>query len=194
LQKKKRWRMAKIVIKLSLLALSCAVFLHCANGALQPEEKPQAAAGSGTSVMAPAIKVTTAANGILGYSLGINDHTITMLTTTGWIVWLDHNGTLAAYYTLYYQNAGCTGNAYRDNYRATYGRTLYYDGTSYYKPSSSPDNAVPLNSVSIASRRSNGVCSNIGTTLDKAIQLTSATVAETGLPDPITGPIVLQAP
>jgi hypothetical protein len=185
--------MAKIVAKLSLLLLSCAVFLHCANGALQPEEKQQAAPGSGTSVAASAIKVTTAANGILGHVLQADDDEITLLTNAGWIVDLNYDGTVASP-PLYYQNADCNGNVYRYNYGATYGRTLYYDGTSYYKPSSSPNNAVPLNSVSIASRRTNGVCSNIGITLDKAIQLTPATVAEAGLPDPITGPIVLQTP
>jgi hypothetical protein len=184
--------MAKIVTKLSLLLLSCAVFLHCANGALQPEEKPQAAPGSGTSVAASAIKVTTAANGILGHVLQAEGNRITLLTNTGWIVDLRYDGTVASS-SLHYQNAGCTGSVYKASSAVVYGKSLYYDGTNYYKPSSSPNNAVPSPSTPYASWLTGSGCTNVSGTA-AAIQLTPATVEETGLPNPITGPIVLQAP
>jgi hypothetical protein len=183
--------MATIVTKLSLLLLSCAVFLHCANGALQPEEKQQAAPGSGTSVAASAIKVTTAANGMLGHLLQASDSRITLLTSTGWIVDLNYDGTVRRN-GLFYQNAGCTGSVYKGSSSVVYGKSLDYDGTNYYKPSSSPNNAVP-SSIPYASSLTVSGCTDYVSTVT-AIQLTPATVEETGLPNPITGPIVLQAP
>jgi hypothetical protein len=187
--------MAKIVTKLSLLLLSCAVFLHCANGALQPEEKQQAAPGSGTSVAASAIKVTTAANGMLGHLLQADDDEITLLTNAGWIVKLDFSGTVAVNNTnMYFGGNSCTGTPYLSSNIAIYGKSLYYDSIQYFKPASGGNIANPITSVTYSSRRIDGVCNPFSGTLNKAVELTAATVTETGLPDPITGPIVLQTP
>jgi len=186
--------MPQIVSKLSVIALGCTMFLNCTNVALQPEEKP-AATAAGTGVVAPAIKVTTSANGTLGHLLYADDDEITLLTTTGWIVRLDYSGSVFVGDSIHFAGTGCTGTPYRYSDNSIFGKSLFYSGTAYYKPASSPNNSVPLTSVSYASRReSDGSCTNFSGTASKVTELSNATVAETGLPATITGPIVLQAP
>ena len=124
---------------LAVLSLSCAAFLNCANTASQPDEKPAAA---GTGVVAPAIKVATSANGVLGHVLSADDHEVTILTNSGWIVDLDFNGAVDVD-TIRFQYSGCTGTAYVVGPSSPlYGKSLYSDGVNYYKPASSPNNST----------------------------------------------------
>lgn len=180
--------------KMLILAITSGVVLNCANAVLQPEEKP-ATTAAGTGVVAPAIKVTTSANGVLGYLLYADDDEIMLLTTSGWIVRLDHSGSIIVGDSIYFSGTECTGTAYRYSDNSIYGKSLFYSGTAYYKPASSPSNSLPLTSVSYVSRlESNGNCTNFSGTASEATELTTATLAETGLPATITGPIVLQTP
>ncbi|GAB4433271.1 MAG: hypothetical protein OHK0011_16280 [Turneriella sp.] len=141
------------------------------------------------------VKVTTSANGTLGHLLYADDDEITLLTTAGWIVRLDYSGSFFVGDSIYFARTGCTGTPYRYSDNSISGKSLFYSGTAHYKPASSPSNSLPLTSVSYASpRESNGSCTNFSGTASKATELSNATVAETGLPATITGPIVLQTP
>jgi hypothetical protein len=167
----------------------------CAHNASQ-EGQPVAAQtpGAGPTVTASSIQVRTSTNGLLGYGLAVNKNSITMLTTTGWIVDISYDGTLRKNVgtDLRYSNNGCTGSVYIEITGPVYGQSLFYDGTSYYKPASSP---APQNSISVTyNSRKNPTCNDSSGTADVIPLAASTGPTEAGLPATITGPIILQAP
>jgi hypothetical protein len=132
---------------------------------------------------------------LLGYGLAVNKNSITMLTTTGWIVDISYDGTLRKNVgaDLRYSNAGCTGSVYIEITGPVYGQSLFYDGTTFYKPASSPANQNSI-SVTYNSQKSLTTCNNSSVTADVIPLAASTGPTEAGLPATITGPITLQAP
>jgi hypothetical protein len=173
--------------------LICMVFLmvtQCANESSATTETATTPTAS-SSATALSVKVKTGTNGLLGYGLEITSSRLTLLTTTGWIVRLNYDGTMYRE-SVTYSVAGCTGTPYVPG-NVLYGKTLIYNGTNYYKPANSPNNQTG-SSVSYNSSDGTSGCSNFTGTNTLATLTTSTGLTEAGLPATITGPIVLEAP
>lgn len=179
------------ILMSAILATTCA-----GNAAIDEQSTAQAGGASGSgggSVVASSVQVRTSTNGLLGYMMQADHNEITMLTTTGWIVEINYDGTVRSS-PIYYSGASCTGTAAVDSSTPLYGRSLIYDGAgTYYKPTPSPAIGT-TSSFSYNSRRVAGAClSGIFTTT--AVTLTTSTgPTEAGLPATITGPILLETP
>ena len=165
-------------------------FACVGNAPMNSENNSSGASGS---IISANVKVKDGNNTVLGYVTEGDDTSITLLTITGWYVSLYYDGTNVVN-TVFFSGAGCTGTAYRQTvYPVMYGKSLIYDGVTYYKPSNiGANNTSPSTSQSYASNRGpSGTCNaSVGT--QNMVTLTTATRTESGLPASITLPIQLE--
>lgn len=178
---------------LFILFVVMGTFRCAGNASIETENQNNGASNNSNGAsISSGVKVKDGANALLGYITEGDQTTMTLLTTTGWFASIRIDGTDAVT-TIYYSAAGCTGTPYYQvNSPVMYGKTLLYDGTSYFKPASvNANNIASAANQSYASQRNSSGCTAISNT-QNTFTLTSATRTESGLPASITLPIQLE--